>query len=149
MTYEWQGEPVKIKHVIVTVKKNEEKPLWWFNFECDEYGMGHSWAVVPAILIETKNESFIIANHHGIGIHKVTRGGWPNHQHFSIGKESIKKVVDEKTGSVFWKYTEFDELRFSEHEAKRRKWQQEHFPEEFEKSETLRRLIVSNRKNRS
>lgn len=143
--YQWQGEPVKIELGQVILKENKDKPLYWYNFECNmrlnlnnEYEYHHSSnnykiGICDAVKIIHSNGEFIIANHFGIGIHKLLNGGWPNYQHFSL---------DGKFEATSWKENihlkKFDELGFSKHEAARRKWQKENYPEEFEKMENLK-----------
>lgn len=142
--YQWQGEPVKILLGHCKVKTNKDKPLWWYNFECEiqENENGYyvekrtdfkGLAFIEAVKVIHSNGEFIIANHYGIGVHKLINGGWPNYQHFSL---------DGEFEELNWKETihllKFDEEAFSKHEAERRKWQKENFPIEFEKMEQLR-----------
>lgn len=129
--YQWQGEPVKIKYGSCIVKENKEKPLFWYNYECYPDGL----ACVPCIEVTTKDGyTFMIANHFGIGIHKLINGGWPSHQHFSVeGKFSTKPQL---------RYSEFDLESFEEHEAARNNWQKKHYPKEWEKKQALLKMIV-------
>lgn len=134
--YKWQGEPVKIKYGNCIVKKREDKPLWWFNFEC---ALGHSdIACVPVIQITMGDDyQFMIANHFGIGIHKLINGGWPSHAHFSVEGD-----FDTKPKLM---YSEFDHEGYSTYESDRRKWEKDNFPEEFKRFESLRRGILKNK----
>lgn len=143
--YEWQGEPVKIKLGHCKINENKEKPIYWYNFECnmrlnlnEEYEYWHcefdtKFGIVDAVQVIHSTGSFILANHFGIGIHKLINGGWPSHQHFSL---------DGKFEELNWKETihllKFDEVGFAKHEAARNKWQKENYPVEFEKLEKLR-----------
>ena len=124
--YQWQGFDVKITIGLCKVTRNEEKPLYWYNYECaTNNGYDFKSALVPAVKIETDTESFCIANHFGIGIHKLINGGWPNYSHFSLPSEGFEK---------YWKdgfhITEFDSEGYAKHEGERRQWQKESFPEE-------------------
>lgn len=136
--YQWQGEPVKVRFGECRVTPNKEKPLYWYNYECynNEFNKASLVAFVPAIEITCGDQVFVIGNHFGIGIHKVLNGGWPNHNHFSLPKETF-----ELGRKKYHRITEFDLDEYSEHEAKRRAWQKENYPEEFERSEALRRAI--------
>lgn len=131
--YQWQREPVKVEFGLSTVRENKEKSLWWYNFECNEsYPKGVG--VIAAIRIITKDDySFVLANHSGIGVHKLINGGWPNYSHFDLPDTSFKKGG--------FRITEFDELEYSRHEAERNKWQKENYPEEYKKIESLRKII--------
>lgn len=125
--YKWQGEPVKVEIGNCAVRTNEEKPLWWYNFECYPSGK----AFLPAIRITTKDgDSFMIANHFGIGVHKLINGGWPNYTHFSIDGSFSTGIIA--------RITEFDLEGYKAHEAERVKWQQENYPEYWAKLQCLR-----------
>lgn len=150
--YYWQGEPVRIEFGAAYPEENKKKPLYWYNFECNWdflqdkpiYDTIKS-STIPAIKIYYKDyKPFIIANHFGIGINKLLKGGSPRHTHFSFDEnvkfETIEQLVIWGLKQYF-KITEFDEEGFSVHEAKRRKWQKENFPEEYEQSERLRAVL--------
>jgi len=131
--YFWQGEPVKVEFGNCIVKKNKEKPLWWYNYECSLEPM-YEKACIPAIRITASwGEPFVISNHCGIGVYKLMKGGWPDSTHFSLdGKFSTKPQL---------KITEFDLEAFQQHEAERRKWQIETYPEEMAKIKGLEDMI--------
>ncbi len=134
LNYQWQGEPVKYKFGNCIVRENREKPMWWYNFECLTNKVSIGMECIPVIQVIPKSgRSFMIANHFGIGHHKLINGGWPNYAHFSVDGEFSD-----------WpelRYDEFDHEGYSEHEAARRKWQKEKYPEEFERMEALRKTI--------
>lgn len=147
--YFWQGEPVKIDFGAVYVEENEDKPLFWYNYECNwdfnlnktKYGE-QKGAMIPAIKIYYRDhEPFIISNHFGIGVSKLLKGGSPRHTHFSfyddIKFDHIENLPSFELKQAF-KITDFDEEGFSNYEASRRKWQEKNFPEEFEKLERLK-----------
>jgi len=118
--YEWQGEPVKVEFGAAAFSRNEEKPLYWYNYECRKSGTG----VIDAVRITTKSgQTFIIANHFGIGVHKLLRGGWPNLGHSSIPDDCHFEGGKNKTGFL----TEFDEEGYAAYESKREKWMEENF----------------------
>jgi hypothetical protein len=127
--YQWQGELVKVEFGNCIVRENKENPLCWYNYECHPNANG--LACIPAIKITTKDgDSFMLANHFGIGIHKLRNGGWPNYRHFSLdGKFSTKPRL---------KYTEFNLEGFERYEAERNKWQQKNYPEEWKKLQAIR-----------
>ena len=130
----WQGEIVKIEHVTLKVYENIISPLWWSNYEIAINTAPNNYALLPAIKVIGHN-TFYISNHFGIGIRKLRKGGWPNHQHFSFeNPQEHKKCLES-----FESYCEKD---FIEHEAKRISWQKENYPIEFERSERLRKLII-------
>lgn len=134
--YCWHGEPVKVQFGYCKIFENKEKPLWWYNYECQQ-NAPHTFALIEAIKITTKSgEQFVNANHYGIGIYKLLKGGWPNCTHFSLPLESF-----EVSKMACYKIEKFDSIGFSKYEAERNKWQKENYPLEFEKMESLRRVI--------
>lgn len=136
--YAWHGESVKVRFGLATVKRHKEKPLYWYNYECTIEHPEYDSAHISAVEITTKyGYVFVIANHFGIGVHKLLAGGWPSHQHFSISDDF--KFTEHKEYRLY--DGEFDLQGFEEHESARRKWQRENFPDEFEKSDQLRKLI--------
>jgi len=151
--YQWQGEPVKVEFGEVLVTENKDKPLFWYNFECyyrlnlnDEYeyiycSSNKRIGICDAVKVIHSTGEFIIANHFGIGVHKLLNGGWPNYQHFSLNGDFQ---------ATSWKehlhLKKFDELGFSKHEAARRNWQKQTYPIEFEKMKNLRSVIRNNLK---
>lgn len=153
--YFWHGEPVKTDFGAAYVFEYPERPLWWYNFECNwdvtldkEKRDTVSVAMLPAIKVTPKNgDSFYIANHYGIGAHKLRNGGWPSHKHFSIGSDAKFEGVEE-LGSLRNVYSirEFDEVGFSQHEAKRERWQKENFPEEYARMQALKESFRIQRK---
>lgn len=128
--YQWQGKPVKVEFGYCIVEANQEKPLWWYNYECaldrDVKSCISAIRVVPE-----SGPSFLISNHFGIGVHKLLNGGWPNYQHFSIEGDFSPSSADP------WQL-KFDLSGFEDHESKRRTWQKENFPAEFKRMEALR-----------
>lgn len=132
--YQWQGEPVKVEFGTCVVEENKDKPMWWYNFECN---LTHpkGIAVIEAVRVIHETGSFILANHCGIAVHKLLNGGWPNYAHFSLDGDF------KASKSPVYKITEFDLFGYELHEAGRRKWQRENFPAEFERSEALRRVF--------
>ncbi|MBD3904452.1 hypothetical protein NAL32_07380 [Chryseobacterium sp. Ch-15] len=150
--YFWQGEPVKTDFGVVSVIENISKPLYWYNFECcwnieeqkPRRGIKNDRsALIPAIKITTKeNQIFYIANHFGIGAHKLKNGGWPNYRHFSFD-DKVDFQGCEELGHIrsLYNLRTFYLKGYDEHERARRKWQKETYPKEFAKSEQLRKLI--------
>jgi len=132
----WHGKEVKVEIVNVKVYTNAEKALWWYNYEIAIEASCQDYSLLEACKITTaKGFTFYISNHHGIGIRKLRKGGWPSHQHFGLPSlcESDIKVLMPNTS-----YCSRDFLR---HEQERRIWQMKNFPDEFEASERLRKLI--------
>ena len=150
--YYWQGEPVRIEFGAAYPEENKDKPLYWYNFECN-YDTNldkpifdtYKNAIIPAIRIHYgKEKPFVISNHFGIGVNKLIKWGSPRHTHFSFYDKIKFETIDELVSwelKQYFKITEFDEEGFSVHEAKRRKWQKENFPEEYEQSERLRAVL--------
>lgn len=136
--YKWQGNPIKTEFGYCRVKENKEKVLWWYNYECNEFPSTGT-SVVPAIKVTMKDGyEFCIGNHFGIGHHKLINGGWPGFYHFSLDVNDF-----EKSPEPAYNLKEFYLEWFESYEAGRRRWQKENFPEEFEKSERLRRMITN------
>jgi len=139
-TPKWHGEVVQIEHINVLVTQNKEKPLFWYNFEC-ELNAPYTKAMLPAIEITTQEgNTFIIANHNGIGLNKVRKGGWPDQPHFSFDEKDIVQII-RRGEKGFYTIDSFCERDYSDLENQRRLWQKENFPEEFEKSEALRKML--------
>ena len=139
--YQWQGEPVRVEFGLCKVKANKNKPLWWYNYEC-ELNAPALQAILPAVRITMPSEEqFCIANHYGVGVHKLLLGGWPDCAHFSLPLEAF-----EPSRKKFYQWKDFDEFEYSKHEAKRRQWRKENYPEEFEKVEALRQEFLKYRK---
>lgn len=137
--YFWNGEPVKVEFSAAIVKANEEKPLYWYNYEC-LYESKVKTALIPAIKITLKSgEEFCIANHFGIGASKLKKGGWPNHRHFSIPVECFISNMWDTVKSP----REFDEERFSEYESNREKWFKKTYPKEYSEKMFLRKMITN------
>lgn len=140
--YKWHGEPVIATFGSVLTKPNIEKPLWWYNYECAI--SKNSMALLPAIRVETKSgEVFVIANHFGIGVHKLLNGGWPNYQHFGLDTDKFTEADGQIDRYLFIK--SFDEEEFSKHESERDKWQKENYPKEYEAAEALRAAFKKGR----
>lgn len=145
--YQWHGKPVKVRFGYVNQKENTEKPLYWYNFEChnrrqldDTYqpdrmcsGDGRKFALIPAIEVTQDGVTWVIANHYGIGVNKLLKGGWPNSSHFSLTGNFTESAEH------CFKNTQFNLEEYEYHESERRKWQKENYPEEFERMEALRR----------
>ena len=156
--YFWQGEPVRIEFGAAYPEENKEKPLFWYNYECNCDFLQdkpiydtHKFCMLPAIKIYYKDQKpFIISNHFGIGVNKLLKGGSPRHTHFSFADNVKFETIDELESWVLkqsFKITEFDEEGFSNYEAKRNKWQKENFPEEYEEMEKFKNSFRSfNRK---
>lgn len=137
--YQWQGEKVKVEFGLCKVIEVKNKPLWWWNYECcwddyynkDKYSMHDKSALVPAVKITHKEQEFVIANHFGIGVHKLINGGHPNYRHYSLpldGFESTSCMTIQE--QYIYVHRKFDLLSFEDHEAKRSKWQKRKFPKE-------------------
>lgn len=127
--YFWQGEPIKTDFGFVIVNEAVDKPLYWYNYEVLNN------ITIPAIKCTAKDGyEFIIANHHGIGAHKLMNGGWPSHTHFSLPNDA-KFEGKEELGvfRVDFYINKFDELAYSKHESDRNNWQRLRYPAEFQK----------------
>ena len=139
--YKWQGQNVKVVFGYSTVTRNDEKPLYWYNYEVN---LSEDDEVkIPAIKITTKEgDSFVLANHFGIGTFKLRSGGWPDKTHHSLPKDSFQlSNRAEYTTNV----RNFNQGAYSRFEELRRKWFEKNIPagweDEFEKIEGLRSLI--------
>lgn len=144
--YKWNGKGVKIEHVQVTVKENKKKPLTWYNFECLTNRDTNGKHTFPAIVITTrKGNKFIISNHYATGINKCRKGGLQGQYHGGFDFEDVTKVL--QMGHAKWcplvdRCIMFNEQAYSSNESDRREWQKENYPEEFEKAEALREIIL-------
>lgn len=138
--YCWHGEPVKTKFGYCHIKEDTERPLFWYNFECSmNRTIGH--ALISAIEVTTNcHQRFCIANHFGIGVNKLIKGGWPDCTHFSLPADTFQQ-----DDLQIFNIRKFDEEEFSKYEAERRKWQKKNYPVEFEESEILRRMIIKSK----
>lgn len=144
--YQWQGEPVKVKFGYVLQEEAVEKPMYRYNFECytkeeidgifkvDHFvqSNGKHFSLIPAIEVESNTGyKFKLANHYGIGITKLLKGGWPNHAHFSLDG-SFKE-----SNAHYFAFKKFDLEGYENHESERRSWQKKNYPVEFERMEQL------------
>jgi hypothetical protein len=145
--YQWQGEPVTVRFGYVNQQENLEKPMYWYNFECctkeeidgsfrDEHMVkanGKHFALIPAVEVESQSGyKFLLANHFGIAVSKLIKGGWPNHAHFSLDGEFSENKAP------YYAFKKFDLAGYENHENERRKWQKKTFPQEFERMEQFR-----------
>jgi len=139
--YQWQGEPVTVEFGQSVVRTNEERPMWWYNYECD---MTHpkGIAVIEAIRVTQRSQSFVMANHYGIGVSKLLKGGWANHTHFSLPADGFKPHGYEDLIVRVPFILEFNEEEYAAHEAGRLAWQEKEYPEQFAKMEQLRSAII-------
>jgi len=143
--YEWQGQPIKTEFGYCIVTENKDKPMYWYNYECnwDDYhnkerrSSGDKRAIIPAIKITYEDQVFCIANHFGIGVHKLINGGWPSHRHYSLPVDGFDSVIP-KGEKIIFCLKQFDLEGFEAHESERKKWQKRTHPIEFEKSEAMR-----------
>lgn len=147
--YQWQGEPVKVRFGYVPQDENTEKPMYWYNFECynkkelngtfkeDHFvrDNGKHFAIIPAIEVESASGyKFTLANHFGIGISKLIKGGWPNHTHFSLSGEF------KESRSEPYLLLSFDLDGYEKHEAARNSWFKREYPDEYKKLQALKEL---------
>lgn len=116
--YKWQGEFVEVEFGHFHALPDTDRPLAWYNFEIErEPNMSKDGSLsMPAIRFKYDGHEHIIANHFGIGAHKLRKGGWPNIQHFSFGKGSFYP------GDDFFTCKALHEKEFAEHEAERERW---------------------------
>ena len=153
--YQWQGEPVEVRFGYVYQEENTEKPIFWYNFECNNKeelngdfkhdhfvaNNGNHFALIPAVEVTYgKEKSFLLANHYGIGVHKLINGGWPTYAHFSLSGQF------KESAAPYFAIKQFDLLGYEEHESKRNNWQKANFPEEYSRLESLRDTIRNLRK---
>lgn len=152
--YKWQGENVDVVFGYVKQIANIEKPMYWYNFECmnkeNSYGdfvpdhmvtiKGENLALIPAINVVHDDGSFLLANHFGIGVNKLLKGGWPNMPHYSLDGEF------NESKERYFKFLSFDEEKYSEYETKRKKWQKKTYPLEFQKMEDLKNAFLNSKK---
>jgi len=140
--YKWQGEPVDVEFGNFHAKPDPTKPLMWFNFECEtdpnRFSSDGSCAI-PALRFTYGGQVHIIANHYGIGCHKLRHGGWPSHQHFSFGDGRFI------AGKDFLHAKGLREKEFAAHEAERERWMRKADPVAYKRIQSLREAIRNNR----
>jgi len=148
--YQWQGEPVETRFGYVLQQENKEKPMYWYNFECfnkqkiddsfepDHFvrDNGNHFSLISAIEVTQHGQTFLLANHCGIGVHKLLNGGWPNYAHFSLSGKF------EEDPAPYFAIKKFNLEEYESHESERRKWQKKEYPEQFEKMERLRNSFI-------
>ena len=132
MKYYWQGESVKIKFILAQVAPDLKNPIYWFNYECAL--SENSTAKIPCVQVFYRDEPFIIANHFGIGVHKMINGGWPNFPHHSIG-DNEPFEPDENPILVF------DKMGYKRHEESRDEWREKNYPAEYKRLSFLKSLL--------
>ena len=141
--YKWHGEPVDVEFGFCKIFRNDEKKMWWYNFECHladvdltkkgEVCRGE--ADIPAIKVTPrKGDFFVLGNHFGIGIKKLVAGGWPDHQHFSLPCFTFQADPE-------FRIEVFDQKSFDDHEKARREFQAKHAPAEFAKMEAMEKAM--------
>lgn len=134
MRYQWQGEPVIVEFGYSEVKPDTEKPLMWYNYECDLAVGTMGIAKIPSIEITYGDSSFVLANHFGLGVEKLRRGGWPNFPHASLPDNSFNQDNS-------FVILEFDIDGIKKLDKERDAWMQKTNPEEFEKLQSLKAMI--------
>jgi hypothetical protein len=145
----WHGEPIDVKFGYVGISPNKDKPMWWYNYECNLFGGGY--ATIPAIEIKQDGHIWYIANHFNIGMNKLRRGGWPNLGHKSLDGDGFTfSEIKNKEDLAMIIEDEFDEEGYAKHESEREKWQRDNFgdTEDFKKSQALKRMIKDGAMNK-
>ena len=146
--YFWQGEPVKTEFGYAVIERTYIKPLMWFNYEVEINPYSNSYAIIDAVKITTKDgHSFVIANHFGIGANKLSKGGWPNQTHHGFPKNIFFEPESKQFHTKGIK--QFNEDEYSNHESKRRIWQQKTYPEEFKKMKALQAVVINSKAKRN
>ena len=134
MAYQWQGIDVSVEFGYASLIENKRKPLLWYHYEVQT-----GKVPLPAILVHyrpgTNGHSFVIANHHGIGVAKLMSGGWPDLPHFSVPADSF--TPDDQYARL-----EFDGEAYQAHETARRSWQEEKYghTDAWKKVQALRNI---------
>lgn len=139
--YQWQGEPVQVEFGYCVEYTNKDKPMFWYNYECEQLP-GKGQAIIPAVRVLTKEGSFVLSNHHGIGVKKLLAGGWPNERHYSLTDAGFVRSSSEE-----YRITEFDGKGFTVHELKREKWQATVHPKEYRKLKQLELMFITKEEN--
>jgi len=149
--YQWQGEPVTVRFGYVNQHENASKPMYWYNFECytkeeidgsfkDDHMVknnGNHFALIPAVEVTSETGyTFLLANHYGIGVSKLLKGGWPNHAHFSLDGDFSESKAR------YFAFRKFDLDGYEKHESERRNWQRKNYPIEFARMEQLRNSFI-------
>ena len=128
--YKWQGEVVQITFGYSEVNYNEKRALWWSNYECSK--QQDKIAIIPSVRVMYRDKSFVIANHFGVAVQKLTQGGWPQYTHFSLSDAPFTS-----TQNSVYNIKKFDEKKYAVHEQARSKWQQKNFPQQYNQMQQL------------
>lgn len=133
--YEWQGEPVAVTFGYCEVTEKKTSPLWWFNYEVLTHKL-NTPVRIHAVRITYKGNQFAIANHYGIGVHKLLNGGGPNMPHASLPWFDF--VADDK-----YKVERFHEIAYRAHEQARGIWQEKMYghTDEFKRLKALKSMV--------
>lgn len=140
--YKWQGDPVEVEFGNFHALPSDRR-LMWYNFEIEsEPNMSKDGSLaIPALRFTYNGEEHIIANHFGIGVHKLKHGGWPSHQHFSFGKGRFI------AGDDYLHCKRLREKEFAQHEAKRESWMRGTDPDGYARIQELREAARKLRAN--
>jgi hypothetical protein len=132
--YKWQGEPVEVEFGTFHAKPSTTHPLSWYNFEIEtERNTSSDGSLgLPAVRFTYMGEEIIIANHFGIGAHKLRKGGWPDCTHFSFGKGRFIP------GEDWFTCKGLREREYAAHEAARESWMKKKDPIAYARIEALR-----------
>ena len=144
--YQWQGTPCEVIFGYVLQHESIEKPLYWYNFECynrqqpdDSFkedrmvsANGLHYACIPAVKVTQGQQSFLLANHCGIGFHKLINGGWPNYSHFSLNGKF------EESNAPYFAFKKFNLEDYEHHESERNNWQRRTYAQEYAKLKEIR-----------
>ncbi len=137
--YQWQGQNVTVKHGYASIKKSEA-PLMWWNYEVSLSSISKT-AIVPAIQVtvpawqDEQEQVFIIANHHGVGEHKIKSGGHPNFAHYDVPDNAYFEE------GIIGKIKKFSLDKYLQHEENRRQWQLKTHPKDMAKFAKLHNSI--------
>lgn len=133
----WQGEEVNYEVIELIVEDDLEYPLFWARvFVGDKR---------QAVRVTTKDGySWVMDNEYGEALLKIYSGGWPDKSHATIKNYKQINTIDDPNE---WR-TEID-IEKKRHETYLiREFQKRNNPEEFEKAQRLRKLLVEKEKQK-
>ena len=141
--FQWQGEPIKATFGYCKIDNVKSSQKWY------GYELSLGITTIPAIKIESNISNgleddeqfcFIIANFAGIGIKKITDGGWPNCAHYSFNKNNSTFYADDSG------MCDFNQQQYEEITRSREEWYKTVLsPDEYLRRQMLIEIVHKNK----
>lgn len=121
-------EDIEYTVVLVKILQAQHTPMHWQNAFVGEHRQ--------AVQIHHGSHRFWIDNQDGSGLQKIACGGGPGSYSAHLAEfEFIRELPESE-------WQQWDPLLHRKHREVVAAWQKEHFPEEFERMEGLRKIIA-------